>query len=98
MKAVGFHHLASEEIVAAGERYTKESPVLGGRFYDEIREVVNEIRRRPTLFRIFDPPCRRHFGDTFPYAVIYLNEPDRIWIVAVAHFKQRPGYWKDRLP
>ena len=25
------------------------------------------------------------------------RQPDRVWIVAVLHCKQRPGYWKHRL-
>lgn len=97
MKTLGFHRLAQEEVRAAAERYAQESPALAGRFYDEIESVIRAIGEAPQRYRAFDPPCRRHFGSTFPYAVIYIEEADRIWIVAVAHFKQRPGYWKDRL-
>lgn len=46
---------------------------------------------------MFDPPARRHFGGTFPFAIVYIEEPDRIWIVAVMHFKRRPGYWHGRV-
>lgn len=59
--------------------------------------LVDQICESPRLFRVFDPPARRHFGPEFPFAIIYLARPDEVWIVAVAHFKQRPGYWKDRL-
>jgi hypothetical protein len=27
---------------------------------------------------------------------VYRNEPDRVLVVAVAHAKRRPGYWKRR--
>lgn len=40
---------------------------------------------------------RRHFGKTFPYAVIYLDEAERIMIFAVMHMSRRPGCWKPRL-
>lgn len=33
----------------------------------------------------------------FPFFVIYLDDPDVIRIIAVAHSKRRPGYWKNRL-
>jgi len=46
---------------------------------------------------MFDPPARQHFGGVFPYAVIYLDQPGRVWIAAVMHFKRRPGYWHGRL-
>ena len=42
---------------------------------------------------ILGPP----FSETFPYAVLYLEEADHIAIYAIAHFKRRPGYWRERL-
>lgn len=33
----------------------------------------------------------------FPYSILYVIEPDRIRVVAVAHQKRRPGYWSYRL-
>jgi hypothetical protein len=33
----------------------------------------------------------------FPYSLIFANEPDRIYVLAFAHHKRRPGYWKYRL-
>jgi plasmid stabilization system protein ParE len=46
---------------------------------------------------MFDPPARRRFSTVFPYSVVYLDKPDRIWIVAVMHGKQPPGYWRERM-
>jgi len=36
-------------------------------------------------------------ADDFPYALLYLDEPDRVWIVAVMPLKRDPDYWKHRL-
>lgn len=33
----------------------------------------------------------------FPYSIFYLLEETRIVIIAVAHQKRSPDYWKDRL-
>jgi hypothetical protein len=33
----------------------------------------------------------------FPFRVVYLQQPERVWIVAVAHLNRKPGYWLDRL-
>lgn len=33
----------------------------------------------------------------FPYRVIYFARDDLLMIVAVAHTKRRPGYWRERL-
>jgi hypothetical protein len=35
--------------------------------------------------------------NTFPFSIVYLDDPDAVKIVAVAHHKRRPGYWKGRL-
>jgi toxin ParE1/3/4 len=72
-------------------------PMLGGRFYDEIERLIRDIRSHPDRYRLFDPPVRRHISTVFPYAVLYLDHPDRLWIVAVMHCKRKPGYWRERL-
>ncbi len=97
MKPVRFHRAARAEVQAAARHYAEIHPELGGQFYDAIDRLVGEIGAQPAVFRMFDPPARRHFGPRFPYAVVYLDLPDRVWIVAVMHFKQRPGYWSERI-
>ncbi len=32
----------------------------------------------------------------YPYTIFYRLTPRRIRIVAVAHHKRKPGYWKQR--
>lgn len=91
MKPHSFHPEAEEEYAEAARYYAAIQPELGGRFYDEIERLINDIRRESGRFRLFEPPARRHLGNTFPYVVIYLDQPDRVWIVAVMHCKRRPG-------
>lgn len=97
MKPHVFHPKADAEYAEAAQHYAEISPALGGRFYDEIEELIAEIRAAPRRFRAFDSPARRHLAHNFPYAIIYLDEPDRVWIVAVMPLKRKPGYWKQRL-
>ncbi len=97
MKPHIFHPSAAAEYQEAAEYYADIQQELGGRFYDEIEGLIEDVRRHPDRFRIFRGTTRRHFSDVFPYAVIYLDEPDRIWIVAVMHMHREPGYWKTSL-
>ncbi len=97
MKPHVFHPAAEAEYAEAAAYYARVSPELGGRFYDEIERLIQDIRRQPDLFRAFDQSARRHFSTVFPYSVIYLDQSDRVWIVAVAHMKRQPGYWRQRL-
>lgn len=97
MKRHVFHPEAAEEYAAAVEFYRGIEPALGARFYDEMERVLMEIRRHPEWYWQFEPPARRHFSPDFPYAFIYLDQPDRVWIVATMHMKREPGYWRQRV-
>jgi hypothetical protein len=97
MKSYVYHPDADAEYTAATENYRAISPGLGGRFYDEIEDMVMEIRLAPLRFRQYDPPARRNLARHFPYAVVFLDEPDYVWIVAVMHLHREPGYWKYRM-
>ncbi len=97
MKPVLFHPEARLELTEAAHYYAGKSPALAKRFYAEMDSVIAEACARPAMRRMFDPPARRHSGPVFPYAAIYLDQPGEVWIVAVMHFKQRPGYWRERL-
>jgi len=77
--------------------YAAIDPTLGQRFYIEMERLIREIAAHPGTFRQFDPPARRHFSRWFPYGIICLAEPERLWVVAVMHLKRHPGYWKIRI-
>ena len=93
---VSLHPEADEEFASAVRYYSQISPELGLRFYNEMERLFREASLDPERFRKFDPPARRHFSHDFPYAIIFIEKPDRIREVAVMHMK-RPGYWRDRL-
>ncbi|MGH7951796.1 MAG: type II toxin-antitoxin system RelE/ParE family toxin [Limisphaerales bacterium] len=97
MKPHIFHPDADEEYVHAVQYYADIDIKLGNRFYDKIERVIGEVCANPERFRKFDPPAQRHFSRDFPFAVIFLNKPEYVWIVAVMHMKRRPGYWRGRL-
>ena len=91
------HPEADAEFAGAVRYYSEVSPELGVRFYREMERLFREVCADPDRFRKFDPPARRHFSRDFPYAVIFLEKPGHLWIVAVMHMKRRPGYWRERL-
>jgi plasmid stabilization system protein ParE len=92
-----FRAEAAAEYAEAKAYYTDIRPELGQRFEAEMEELIQTVCQDPQRYRQHDPPLRRHFGRTFPYAVIYLEEADRIVIFAVMHMRRRPGYWKSRV-
>jgi toxin ParE1/3/4 len=97
VKRAVFHPEASQEYLQAIEYHAALSAELGERFDSEIQRLVGEISRDPERFFRFHPPVQRALSLEFPYSVVYLDQPDRVWVVAVMHAKRRPGYWKHRL-
>ena len=97
MKSHTFHPEADAEYGEAAAHYAKIGPELGGRFYDEIERLIADACSAPHRFRRIDGDVRRHLAEGFPYALLYLDEPDRVWIVAVMPLKRDPDYWKHRL-
>ena len=97
MKRHAFHPEAVEEYVHAVEYYATISPSLGRRFFEEMERLIKKVCENPKRYFGFSPPARRALARRFPYSLVFVNLPDRIWIVAVAHSKRQPGYWRQRL-
>jgi plasmid stabilization system protein ParE len=92
-----FHPEADEEYTAAATYYAAISRDLGGRFYDEIEGLIAEVRAAPQRFRRIDGGVRRHLARGFPYALLYLDQPEEIWIIAVLPLRREPDYWRQRI-
>lgn len=97
MKPVEYHPSALEELIQAAEYYESKVVGLGQRFLDEIEHCVADIAESPGRWPYFLLNARRRLLDRFPYMLVYLDEMDRIYILATMHQKRRPGYWKKRL-
>lgn len=97
MKPFRFHREADAEFLEALRHYAEIGQELGNRFYDAVDQVRRGICAHPQRYRMIDPPVRRHLVPDFPYALLYIDEPDRVWIVAAMPLRREPGYWKQRL-
>ncbi len=91
------HPEADEEFAAAVRYYSEISPELGVRFYREMERLLREACANPERFWQFHPPARRHLSGDFPHAIVFLEKPEHLWMVAVMNMKRRPSYWRDRL-
>ena len=89
---------ASEELSEAVRWYEVQRPGLGGEFFDAVVATIMMIESLPEVGRPVrdDPRTRRLLVARFPYEVVYRLQPEAIVLVAIAHLKRRPGYWKGR--
>jgi plasmid stabilization system protein ParE len=82
--------------MAAALYYERQTPNLGLDFISSVELACHRLVAFPESGHGFGSRLRRVLVPGFPYALLYRIEPDQILIVAVAHLRRRPGYWRDR--
>jgi toxin ParE1/3/4 len=89
---------ASLELVEAVRWYNDRRPGWGGRLFDAVAETFRLIETYPEVGSPWPgrPAARQLVVRGFPYVVAYRLRPDDIYVVAVAHTRRRPRYWKNR--
>ena len=97
MRAVRFHPEASEELEAVATYYEGKRPGLGALFLAEAKKSRNRIVELPAAAREVRDSIRRRSIHLFPYFLYYAAEEFEIIVIAVAHKRRRPDYWKNRL-
>jgi len=70
---------------------------LGTDFLAVISAAISLLRENPELGAPHRAGTRRFVLPRFSYSIVYLDEPDFVLVVAVAHHRREPGYWSDRL-
>jgi toxin ParE1/3/4 len=97
VKLAIFHPAADDEFAVAIDYYARRGGGLGESFYAEVRQLTAEIEAAPHVPRLWRNGTRRHLGRRFPYALIYFERPTYLAVLAVAHCKRHPDYWRERL-
>jgi plasmid stabilization system protein ParE len=94
---------AREEFLSAVAWYAERNQRAAERFFALILDSETSIQNAPRSWP-FAPQVPQQLGvrrlvlHDFPYSMVYLELDTEIVIVAVAHAKRRPGYWRNRLP
>ena len=96
MIAYVFHHDAEAELEQAALFYESQVVGLGKSFAAEVERTISLVREFPEAGSPTGANWRRVVIARFPYSIIYQQRPDLIRIVAIAHQRRRPGYWRGR--
>jgi plasmid stabilization system protein ParE len=96
---IGYRFLlpAEEEMTEASVFYEAATSGLGAGFLDEVGRLINILREQPELGQSVGRGLRRALLHRFPFSLIYSVEVDTVVIVAVAHQRRRPDYWRNRM-
>jgi plasmid stabilization system protein ParE len=95
-RPVQIHPAALEEAESAVEWYGKRSPAAAEAFLNEFDRTIGLISQHPERYQSHELKTRRAVLNRFPYLIVFREGIGGIEIVAVAHARRRPGYWRDR--
>jgi toxin ParE1/3/4 len=91
------HSEAIEELDAAISYYEERKVGLGLDFLAEVEQTLGKIQQNPNLGAAYKVAgLRRYVIQRFPFLIFYKEFEEFIWIVAIAHGKRRPDYWRRR--
>lgn len=85
---------AEDELAEAVDHYDQITAGLGDRFLAEVRASVRLIENFPKGSRAIIRQVRRKVLLEFPYSIVYTIAEHEVVILAIAHQKRRPRYWK----
>ena len=87
---------ADDEFREAAGFYAGERLGLGLRFVEAIERAFERVGTTPLAGAPLGGPYRRWLVVGFPYAVIYRSDRTPVRVVAIAHLRRRPEYWRGR--
>ncbi len=81
---------------AAARWYEEQQKGLGETFLVSVERAVTTAAENPALGMPIGHGLRWLLTRRFRYAVIYAELRGVIHLLAVAHLRRRPGYWRER--
>lgn len=91
-----FHPEAEIEFREAIEYYESREEGLGFDFAHEVYSAIGRAAEHPRAWPMLDGDIRRCQTRRFPYGVLYSQEKNSIYVLAVMHLHRQPDYWKHR--
>ena len=96
-KPYRFHPQAWHDLESADDWYRERNPEASVRFLAAIYDALDRVSRAPHRWPGHFHGTRRLILRRFPFSLIYRDEPLAISVIAVAHHKRKPGYWRHRV-
>lgn len=95
-KPLRFHPQAEQEYLTAVGWYRERSLIAAINFESAFEQAVARIREAPHRWPIYFGDFRKYTLRQFPFSIVY-QDFSEIVVLALAHGRRRPGYWRDRV-
>ena len=102
MRAVRVLEAAASEAVEAAAWYEARRRGLGADFRSEFKLVLDRLREgilpgTPWSDRLGERGVKRLSMKRFPFFVVFVPTAEHVVVLALAHHRRKPNYWRDRL-
>lgn len=94
---VELHPQAEEDYLAAYAWYSERSETAARAFLRDMDRAILRISEAPERWPTYDSLTRHFLLARFPFSVVYRVAQQAVEVIAVAHHKRKPGYWRPRL-
>ena len=94
---VRFHPAAAQETESAYDWYAARDLRVAHAFREELQHAVDVVARNPLTWPRHGRRARRYIFPRFPFSLVYRMRGEDVEVLAVAHGRRRPGYWRSRL-
>lgn len=96
MYEIVVHEDADSELNNAAAFFQSRQEGLGDQFLGEVAAAFRRIQSHPFSGSTVFDEFHRHLMRRFPYSIVYRVETEKVFVLAVAHLRRRPLYWRDR--
>ena len=96
-RQVDIHPEAIAEAQAANRWYRERSASAAEAYLAELDLAVAAIAENPEMWPRYVHGTRRYIFHRFPFFLVYRETAASLEIIAVAHGRRKPGYWKNRI-
>lgn len=93
---VDFHPAATDELEISADWYAQRSPAAALGFAIEVDAALKKIESDPARFPHIDQRHQACGVHRYPSQIVFRNDGTGIYVVAIAHAKRRPNYWRER--
>lgn len=93
-RRVEFLEAARQDVLEA--RAWFETRGVAATFTAELERAIGQISQLPESWPLYSARERRYLFRRLQYSVFYRVQGEIIVVVAVAHERRRPGFWRGR--
>lgn len=97
MRTVRYHPDARAEFLHQVGYYSSISTRLAERYDKAVHKAEIQAAETPEIWPSYTHKTRRVIDRRFKFSLVYLHNEREVYVVAVAHDRRKPTYWRTRL-